>query len=278
MIPTRTKIQDRFPILRRQPLFAFGLVAVLAISYWIPLLWWVGQYGRHGLPTLPRDLPFGLLLRRTFFVSMIVASGAIVAAYPIALLWRLSPGWCRRLFAAVMAAPLLLGFIARNYSWIGMLGSDDPIISIGWSLVDGRHLLYTKFAVELVMTSAFVPVAFFLLVQGVAAVTQEHVDAARTLGAPDSRVLFHVLLPQSFRAAILAFGMVFSMSLGWFITPRLLGGGRFDFVSNWVLTLVNLGSFGDASNVAFFFLLATALPSVIVTFLAVKRRRFITGR
>lgn len=255
-----------------------ALALVFVLFYWTPLLWWLLRYASHGFARIPSNLPFAILLGRTFKISSIVSCTAVLAAYPVALLWRVSSTGIRRLLIGLMTAPLLLGFIARNYSWIGMLTSPDPLTSLGWSLVGGSALLYTEIAVELVMAAAFIPIAFFLLVQGVAAVTQDNVDAARTLGASDIAVLSFVVIPQSLRAAVLALGMIFTMSLGWFITPRMLGGGKFDFVSNAVLTLVDLGLFSDASNLALYFLMATAIPTLAVTLFAVRRRRLVTGR
>lgn len=264
--------------LRSRLIGGAAAVFLLTLLYWVPLGWWVLRYSISGALSLPPDLPFLPLLRRTFMLSGIASGVAILAAYPLALLWRVSSNWTRHLIVGLMVVPLILGLLARNYSWVGMLSSNAPRASLGWSLIGGTDLLYTASAVVLVMSCAFIPIAFFLLAQGVAAVTQDHVDAARTLGASDPGVLIFVVLPQSFRAALLAFGVIFAMSIGFFITPRMLGGGKYDFVSNAVLALVNFGDFSAASSVALYFLLWTAIPAAIVTVIATRRRHLVTGR
>jgi len=255
------------------------VIALFSVAYWLPLVWWMLRYVLAAPFHLPADFPVFLFLWKTFFVSTVAATAAIVGAYPIVLLWRFSPHrGVRHILIFAMVIPLIMGLLARNYSWIGMLSAHSAGASMGWSLLGGNKLLYSTPSVYLVMGCIFVPLAFFMLIQGVLGVKEEHVEAARTLGLPDWKIVFAVAIPQTFRAAALAFGFIFTIAVGYFVTPRMIGGGKVDFVGNAVLAYLSFGRFEMASALAIVFLVAVSIPAAIVTAFAIRRRIFVTGR
>jgi putative spermidine/putrescine transport system permease protein len=270
------------PEVRRKQKFTVGgvlVIALFSVSYWLPLGWWMLRYVFATRFQLPADFPLFLILQETFLVSAVAAAGAITGAYPIVLLWRFSPyRRVRYTLVFAMVIPLIMGLLARNYSWIGMLSAHSATASMGWSLLGGNKLLYSTPSVYLVMGCIFVPLAFFMLIQGALAVKQEHIEAARTLGLPDWKIVFVVAIPQTFRAAALAFGFIFTIAVGYFVTPRMIGGGKVDFIGNAVLTYLSFGRFDIASALAIVFLAAVSIPALVVTVFAIRRRIFVTGR
>lgn len=268
-------------ITRVQPTVLAGSVAVvgtIVIFYGVPLLWWLFRYALSDATVLPKDLPLRALISRTLMVSSVAGVCALFAAYPLVLIWRLSPPFIKQVINFLMVIPMIMGLLARNYSWIGMLSADRALPSMGWSQVGGQQFLYTTLSVYVVMSCIFVPIAFFILIQGASSVSNDHLDAARTLGVPDWKIVLVVVLPLTLRAATLAFGLILAMSVGFFITPRMIGGGKSDFVSNAVLTYVNYGRFGVASALALAFLAVMAFPIVLITLYAFRRRLLTTGR
>lgn len=254
------------------------LLIVVIAFYWIPLIWWLLRYLIAEPASLPQDLPLFQLIRRTLVISSVASVISLVAAYPLVLIWRLSGKFIKQFVVFLMVIPMVMGLLARNYSWIGMMSSSEPLPSMGWSVIGGSKLLYEPFSVYVVMSCIFVPIAFFILVQGVSAVTKNHVDAARTLGVPDWKIVLFVVVPLTLRAAALAFGLILAMSVGYFITPRMIGGGKTEFISNAILKFVNLGDFGLASRLALIFLAVMAIPITIIAMYAVRRRLLVTGR
>lgn len=256
------------------------LLLVVGPFYWFPLILWVVDsiQGGQASSTTLEDYPFWTTTWRTLFVSMLVAVFATVAAYPLALVWRFSGPTVRRFLAVTMTAPLILGLLARNYSWIGMLSSTKPMTSMGWSIVGGNDLIFTPWSVGLVMSCIFVPITFFILIQGISGVKANHILAARTCGAVDWRILAFLVIPMTLRAAVLSFGLVLAMAVGYFITPRMIGGGKTQFISNIILELLNRGDFSQASQMGLKFLLFMTLPVVMIIWYSLRLRQRSTGR
>jgi len=266
---------------RIQPTVAIGASALLLLMsglYWFPLMWWLAKNLLGDRTSLPADLPFIALVERTLIVSVVGATISIIAAYPLMLIWRLSGVVAKQITVSLMVIPMVMGLLARNYSWLGMLASNKPLPSMGWSWLGGASLMYTRLSVYIVMTCVFIPISFFILIQGASYVSQSHLDAAKTLGTPDWKIVFVVVLPLTFRAAALAFGLTLAMSVGFFITPHMIGGGKVDFISNAILTFVNFGRFGLASKLALNFVAIMMVPAAVIMVYAFRRRRLVSGR
>ena len=256
----------------------FYLLAVLLLLfYWFPIVWWVGNLLIGRGVYLPPGLPLWSLIGRTVTLSLMSSVLSVLVAYPGVLLWRLSGSPARRLVLALMVLPLLMGLLSRNYSWIGLLSNRGIIGSVGSTLL-GEDFLYSRTAVVVVMASVFMPISFFILVQGTALIRKIQIDAAKTLGAPDWRIVFSVVLPLTRRAAALAIGFTFALAVGFFVTPRMLGGGKYDFVGNAILMYVDLGLFNAASTVSIIFLAVGLLPAIGIAWYSMRRRRLVSGR
>ncbi len=174
--------------------------------------------------------------------------------------------------------PLAVGFLARNYSWIGVLSGNDTVSSLGLYYLQAEKLLYTKEAVVLVMAYIFIPFAYFILKNAFDAIRVEEIEAAVVLGATDAEVVLKVLFPRTLRQAAIGIVLIFAIALGYFVTPRMLGGGKVDMVGNLVWNYANLGQFAMASRISFWFLLVFS-PFYAVSFLLiVLARRRVLGR
>jgi putative spermidine/putrescine transport system permease protein len=257
---------------------AMLLVAGISIFYWLPVLLWLGGTVFSDRPQLPPNFPFTILVWRTVSVAGVTAVLSTVLAYPVALVWRMLSPRGRRLLSFVLVMPMIMGALARNYSWRAMLSSENPLASLGWCWLNGPNLQYTALSVHIVMICVFVPVAFFILIQGSLAATQEQVNAARTLGASDNTIIRSVICPQMNRSAILAIGLVFSMAAGYFITPQMIGGSKLVMMGNAVYTYVNIGQFGIAAIIGLWFLVIMMVPVVAVLMVSLQLRFISTGR
>ncbi len=255
---------------------ALILGIIVATTYWLPMFWWLFYIATGGIEW-PEGLPFWSLAMHTSYLCLFSTILAIIISYPFVIVWRFSNAVVNKCITALMIIPLIMGLLARNYSWIGLLTNQGSFGTLGRRIL-GDDFLFSSYAIILVMAVIFVPVAFFILIQATRSIRSEHIEAARTLGVPDWRILFVVVLPITYRAAILAAGFIFALSVGFFVTPSMIGGGNYDFIGNAVLLYVNLGDFQKASTLALAFLGLTILPVIGVTILSLRRRTLISGR
>ncbi len=124
---------------------------------------------------------------------------------------------------------LWLSVLARTYSWIIILQRNGIVnrLLIGAGLVDHPlSLVYNETGVTIGMVHILLPFMIMTLVPALRAIDPNVVRSALSLGARPRvafrRVYFRLSLPGVVAGSIL----VFTMALGFFITPAILGGGR----------------------------------------------------
>jgi len=253
--------------------------AVLGFAFWLPLFVWLlrSSPSTLSLATL-LDAPFWPLVVRTFEFGLFVTLFSLGLAYPMAILWVFLGRRPKYFLYIIFLFPLLIGLLARNYSWIGLLSGTTVISSFGLSLLELQSFLYTAEIVIAVMTYIFTPIAFYILTYGLSSVKEEQIEAARVLGASGVQIIRRVLIPPSRGPALLAICLIFSSSIAYFVTPAMLGGGKYDFVGNLILIVANLGQFEEASDMGVRFIMI-ALPVYLISmFLVVRKRNLIIGR
>lgn len=155
------------------------------------------------------------------------------AAYAIA---KLPARWCTVALVMVVL-PFWTNFLIRTYAWIILLNSEGPINS---SLVDAGiisapiGLLYTPGAVIVGLVYAYLPLMILPIYASIERLDRQLIEAAGNLGASPSRAFFDVTLPLTLPGAMIGAIFVFVPSLGNFVVPELLGGGKTVMVGNLI--------------------------------------------
>lgn len=232
----------------RPSLVAWLLLVGPAAIFAAPTLLWLIEGFSSSRLQLPPGLPIGLLAARTAILSAAVSLCGAALALPIALICRQGPKAERTVLTALVLVPLLVGLLARNYSWIGVLSYVNQWSDIGHWLSD--FLLYRRAGIVVVMSFLVAPMSFFILGQTLSNVPSVQIDAAFTLGLNPRRLMSGFYLRVLRRPLMLALLFNFSWSAGFFITPRMIGGGNFDLLGNVVVEYANLGRFDYASTIA----------------------------
>lgn len=208
--------------------FAIGLVAPL----WLLAQYAVGEGSAwqavfdspvevHGLVTT-----FVIALETTVLCAIIgyAYAGTLVAVGP-----RL-----RAVMLAVAVLPFLVSTLVRSYGWIIVLGPHGPLNGVlGWFGIQG-HFLYNRTGVVIGMVSLMLPVFLLPLYAVWSQVPDNLRKAARTLGANRVDAFLRVDLPLTLPGAAAGSLLVLVTSLGFFITPSLLGGESDRMVSQLI--------------------------------------------
>lgn len=185
---------------------------------------------------------FDVLYLKLFLRSITLASGntalTIAIAYPVAFyLTRLSPSK-RTWMLTLILIPFWTSFLVRILGFMEFLRI-EPF---------GIKLLYSYAGVLLSMCCNYLPFALLPLYAEVSKIETSVIEAAQDLGASKWQIFSRVFLPLSKRGLLVASMLVFIPSLGEFLIPDLVGGGRVyglgSFLQNQFLSARNwpLGS------------------------------------
>jgi ABC-type spermidine/putrescine transport system permease subunit I len=178
----------------------------------------------------------------TFAFAVLVTAVAVAVGYPLALaLTRLSPGWRAALFACVLL-PLWISVLVRTFAWMLLLERNGPVnrLLVGSGLVDQPlPLLFNHAGVLIGMVHVLLPYAVLPIYAALSRIDPALLRASEGLGASRLTTFRRVLLPLSLRGVATAATFVFLLSLGFFITPALLGGAASMTLSMLIENLVN---------------------------------------
>jgi putative spermidine/putrescine transport system permease protein len=192
---------------------------------------------------------------RTFRVAAVVTAICVLVGYPLAVLMT---GLSRRALAAFsvcLLVPLFTAFLIRTYAWMIILGRNGVLnkLLLGLGLIDQPvKLLGSPVGVFVGMVHVLLPMATLTMYASFAQIDRSLTAAAATLGASPVRTFVAIYFPLSLPGMMAAGVLVFIVSLGFYITPALLGGPGDTMISQLIVTqvsgLLNL-EFGAAISV-----------------------------
>ncbi|HZS82956.1 MAG TPA: ABC transporter permease [Stellaceae bacterium] len=197
----------------------------------------------------------------TFEIALSVTVATLLLGYPLAYVLVTAR---RGIAAAIMACVLLAFFtdvLVRTYAWLVILGPEGALNQVLRALGSAPlNLLYNRYGVLLGMCYALLPYMVLTLYSVMRGIDRNLLQAARNLGASDWRAFRHVFLPLSLPGIAGGSLLVFILAIGYFITPRLLGGAGDQMIAMVIEQQVELGvDWGFASALAIVLLALTIL-------------------
>ena len=170
---------------------------------------------------------FRAVFANTLVLALTVTAIAVLLAYPAAyLLSRLRGGWLTLALYCVLV-PFWISVLVRSFSWMLLLERNGPVNAVlVWSGLLDRpaKLLFNDFAVHLGMVHVLLPYAVLPVYSAMLKVDPRLLQASDGLGASGIQTFLRVYLPLTARGAAAGAVFVFLLSLGFYITPALLGG------------------------------------------------------
>jgi spermidine/putrescine transport system permease protein len=162
---------------------------------------------------------------------------ALLIGYPTAYAIALLPRKWRTVALVLVVLPFWTNFLIRTYAWIILLNSEGPLnkalLDIG-IISAPLGLLYTPGAVIAGLVYAYLPLVVLPVYASIERLDRTLLEAASNLGASRIRVFFDVTLPLTLPGAMIGAIFVFVPSLGNFVVPELLGGGKTVMVGNLI--------------------------------------------
>ena len=176
------------------------------------------------------------ILLRSFWLAFLTTLLCLVAGWPVAY-WlglRVCPRFKNALLVLVIL-PFWTSFLVRLYAWIFLLRQEGLVnLGLGALGVSPLPLLYNDFAVMLGQVYGELPFMILPLYASIEKLDRSLLEAAADLGATPFRRLWRVTLPLTAPGMAAGCLLVFIPSLGAFLAPDLLGGGRTAYVGNLV--------------------------------------------
>lgn len=256
--------------------FLLPAVAFLLVFFCYPLatiVWRSFSDPRLGLANYTALLHDGVsvtVLLRTLWTALIVAVCALLIAYPYAYAMTKAGARARAVMTVLVLLPFWTSLMARNFAWY-LLEQRGGLIEKALSAVgiDGVVLLGSVAGVTIAMVQVMLPYMVLPLYSSLSGIDRRLLDAAGSLGAPRVTALRKVYLPLSLPGVVSGFCLVFIMTLGFYITPTLLGAPQQALVSQLIGTRVTqLLDFGGAGALGSVLLVVTLAVLVAVSRIA----------
>jgi spermidine/putrescine transport system permease protein len=271
---------------KRDPRVAFALLVpslfLLVVLFYLPqLLLFAVSLGRRSayggivralsLENYARALePLYLgILWRSLGLAAFTTLACLALGFPFAWwLARRVPARSRSALLALVVLPFWTSFLVRMYAWIVLLRSEG-LVNLALSALGLPHveLLYNDFAVLVGQAYGELPFMIVPLYVSLEKLDNALVEAAADCGASPARAFWSVVVPQTLPGIAAGCLLVFIPSLGAFLAPDLLGGGRTAYVGNLIQS-----QFAVARDMPFGAALSFVLSLLVILLLLVFRK------
>ena len=246
-------------------LYLAALVTLLITAFWTidPFTTQIVQsWNLDNFRIIVTDSTYWSIIGRTVGIAALVTVTDAVLAFPFAyFMARVATRRVQTLLFAAVLLPLWASYLARVYAWILILNHSGVL---NWGLqsigLPPANIGYTNTAMWLVFSYIWLPFMIIPVYAALERVPESLLEAAADLGAHRWKTLRDIVLPLAAPGVVAGSIFTFSLTLGDYITPTLVGGASSTFIGNVVYANV-----GIANNVPF----AAALAMVPVAIMAV---------
>jgi putative spermidine/putrescine transport system permease protein len=181
---------------------------------------------------------------------------------------RVAPPRTRSLLFVLVLLPLWSSYLVRIYSWRLILAKNG---ALNWALngigLPDAGLAYTNTAMWIVFSYVWLPFMILPIYAALERIPDSYLEASADLGARGWRTFRRVILPLALPGIVAGSIFTFSLTLGDFITPALVGGAGSSFIGNVVEREI-----GVSGNVPFAAAFASVPLIVMAIYLAIARR------
>jgi spermidine/putrescine transport system permease protein len=201
----------------------------------------VHQWNLQNYGTLFSKPVYVEVLLRTMRIAASVTLCSLLLGYPLAYYLSFHAGARKELLYQLVIVPLWVSYLVRGYAWKTILGSEG-VLNGFLQYLHLTHepvafLLYSPFAVVLVLTHIYTPFVFLPIYAALEHIPRPLVEASQDLGAGSLQTFLRVILPLSIPGLLAGATFAFVLSLGDFLAPLLVGGASGTMIANVVQSL-----------------------------------------
>jgi ABC-type spermidine/putrescine transport system permease subunit I len=218
-------------------LLLVGFVALAPIGWLFGLSFW----GNEGFTLLNYERlihpSYRLTLITTFQLAFLVTAVCLALGYPLAYLVSQMTSRAANLVLLCVLFPFWTSLLVRTYAWLVLLQRRGVLNTWlqGLGVVEEPLRLVHNFTGTAIgMTHIMLPFMVLPLYAAMKAIRPDYMRAAANLGASPARAFRQIFVPLSLPGIVAGSIIVFVLSLGFYVTPALLGGGR---VMMWAMQI-----------------------------------------
>jgi putative spermidine/putrescine transport system permease protein len=186
-----------------------------------------------------REQIYVMMFGRTMWISGLVTGLCLLLGFPVAYLLATLPMRQSNLLMILVLLPFWTSLLVRTTSWIVLLQTEgvinDVLVWIGLIADENRvQMIYNQLGTIIAMTHILLPFMVLPIYSVMRTISPSHMKAARSLGATPARAFREVYVPQTLPGIGAGSILVFILSVGYYITPALVGGRTGQLISNFI--------------------------------------------
>jgi len=175
------------------------------------------------------------LYLKTFRIALIITLLCILLGYPLSFYLSTAPSATANLLMVLVLLPFWTSLLVRTTAWIALLQTNGVINSVLMSVgitSAPLEMLYTEFATIVAMTHILLPFMVLPLYSVMKGIDPSYMRAAMSLGSRPIPAFVRVYFPMTMPGLSAGALLVFIISVGYYITPALVGGTDGQMISN----------------------------------------------
>jgi len=177
------------------------------------------------------------LYTKTLRLALIITLLTILLGYPLSYFLAGLPDKSANLLIVFVLLPFWTSLLVRTTSWIALLQTNGVVNSflMGIGITSKPfEMLYTEFSTIVAMTHILLPFMILPLYSVMRGIDPSYFKAAMSMGARPIQAFLKIYLPMSLPGLSAGALLVFIISVGYYITPALVGGTEGQMISNLI--------------------------------------------
>jgi spermidine/putrescine transport system permease protein len=168
------------------------------------------------------------LLWKSILIGTEVTTVVLVLGYPMAYWIASRHSKHRHFYLLLIFVPYWISYVIRSYAWYPLLGTNGVLntVLVGTGILSApsERFLFTRFSVELGLTYVWFPFAVIPIYLALERIDRALLEASADLGASRFSTFWRIIFPLSASGTVGAGMLVFILTAGSYVTPKLLGG------------------------------------------------------
>ena len=244
------------------------MIIPVAWLFWLSVIGADGNLSWENYARLGKSKSYLNIFKMTFNVALVTTVVCVVIGYPLTYMISQLPRRVANIAMFAVLLPFWTSLLVRTYAWLVLLQKKGLVntwlIELG-ILDDPLRLVHNYTGTIIGMSQIMLPYLVLPLYASMRAIDRDYLKAASNLGAGPARAFWTIFFPLSLPGLFAGLLLVFVISLGFFVTPVILGGGRVTMVAMRIEKSIALYSnWGAASALAVILLIMTLACLIIV--------------